>query len=131
MSYRHPETLPISIVTRPIWKLPRHRLSQKGLTIAPVAPPLNFVAADFLKTIQSYKEQAAEQGWISGAGIVTSLDVKLNVASAALARSDKATATNVLNAFLNEVSAQTGKTLSPEAVALLTFNVQYLITKLQ
>jgi hypothetical protein len=47
------------------------------------------------------------------------LDVKLNAALAALQAGNNNEAANQLNAFLNEVSAQSGKHLSPEAVALL------------
>ncbi len=105
-------------------------LSAIGTTIGPTAPPAHFVSTDFLQTIISYKEQAIQQGWIKDQGIGISLDAKLNAASAALARGDNKTAVNVLNALLNEVDAQAGKQLLPEAVALLKFNTQYLISKL-
>ena len=50
---------------------------------------------------------------------------------AALARGQSRTAANVLNALINEVDAQAGKQISPEAAALLKINVQYLINKIQ
>jgi len=102
-----------------------------GMTIGPTAPPSDFKPSNFLQTIISYKEQAIKQGWIKDQGIGISLDAKLNAAQAALARGDNNTAANVLNALLNEVAAQSGKQLSSEAVALLKFNTQYLISKIQ
>ena len=86
-------------------------------TIGPTAPPAVFVAADFLKAIISYKEQAVQQGWIKSAGVANSLDAKLNAAQGALARGDNSTAKNQLFALLNEVDAQSGKQASSEAVA--------------
>jgi FIMAH domain-containing protein len=108
----------------------KDRASAKGVTIAPSAPAVDLRAQDFLETIIGYKEQAIQQGWIKNQGIGVSLDAKLNAAQAALARGNNKTAVNILNALLNEVDAQAGKQLSPEAVALLKFNMQYLISKL-
>jgi hypothetical protein len=106
-------------------------VSFKVLTIGPSAPPADFKAADFLNTIINTKEQAVQQGWIRDQGIGISLDAKLNAAKASLARGNNHAATNELNALLHEVNAQGGKQLSSEAVALLTFNTQYLISKIQ
>ena len=102
----------------------------EGESIGPTAPPANFVAQDFLKTLQSYKKQALQQGWIKNAGIANSLDAKLNAAQASLTRGNTGAAKNQLNAFLDEVVAQTDKQLTSEAVALLRFNAQYLISKI-
>jgi hypothetical protein len=101
-----------------------------AVTVAPSAPPLVFQPIPFLQTIQSYKEQAFRQGWIDNAGVANSLDRKLNAALAALQASDAGTAKNVLSALLNEVEAQEGKHLTSEAVALLRFNTEFLISKL-
>lgn len=104
--------------------------STLGITVAPTAPPADFQPVQFLQTIQNYKEQSFKQGWITNAGVANSLDVKLNAALAALQAQDIATAKNVLNALLNEIQAQNGKDLTSEAVALLEFNTQYLLSKL-
>jgi hypothetical protein len=109
----------------------RTAASFHATTVGPTAPPANFIPENFLQTVISYKEQAIKQGWIKDQGIGISLDAKLNAAQAALARGDNNTAANVLNALLNEVAAQAGKQLSSEAVALLKFNTQYLISKIQ
>ncbi len=102
-----------------------------GLIPGPVGPPADFAAIDFLQTILKYKERATQLGWIKNRGILNSLDAKLNAASNALVRDNNKTATNELNALLHEVDAQAGKQLSPEAVALLKFNTEYLVSKLQ
>lgn len=106
-------------------------LSVNGTTVCPVPTPVTFNAAQLLATIVSDKERAIQLGWVKDQGIGISLDAKLNAANASLARGDNKTAVNQLNALLNEVSAQAGKQLSPEAVALLQFNTQYLISKIQ
>jgi hypothetical protein len=108
----------------------RAGVSFYGTTIGPTAPPITFVPASFLAAIISYKEQAFAQGWIDNGGIKNSLDAKLNAAQTALSSGDQKEAINQLNALLNEVGAQAGKHLSPEAVALLQFNTQYLISQL-
>jgi hypothetical protein len=101
-----------------------------GLTIGPTAPPANFQPIPFLQIIQSYKERSVQQGWIADSGVAISLDAKLNAAQRALQNGDSGTAKNVLNALINEVQAQANKHLTPEAVALLQFNSQYLVSQL-
>ena len=54
-----------------------------------------------------------------GAGRTQSLDAKLNAANAAVARASYTAATNQLNAFLNEVRAQTGKSISAAQAGVL------------
>lgn len=51
-------------------------------------------------------------------------------AANSLTRGNTTAAKNQLNAFINEVNAQAGKALTPDAVALLKFDAQYLISKL-
>ena len=109
----------------------KRRASFKTATVAPSAPPANFRASEFLQIIIGYKAQALQIGWIHDQGIRISLDAKLNEAQAALERGQNSTATNILKALIQEVDAQAGKQLSSEAVALLKFNTQYLIGKLQ
>ena len=99
-----------------------------GVTVGPTAPPATFAPHNFLQTVQAYKEACVTYGWITNAGIANSLDVKLNAALAALKAGNNNEATNQLNTFLNKVSAQSGKHLSPEAVELLQTNTQYLLS---
>ncbi len=115
----------------------------KGKTLGPTAPPADFKPLDFLDYIISMKHEAFTLGWITNKGIEQSLDAKLDSAKKKLEKGDTKTAKNILGAFINEVEAQgcetyeggsapcpPGKHLTPEAYALLKYNVQYLIERL-
>ena len=57
--------------------------------------------------------------WISKASVANSLCAKLDAAKAAAARGDWKAKAGILAAYLNEVSAQSGKSLTVEQAALL------------
>ncbi len=108
-------------------------------TLGPTAPPATFVALDFVTYLEGLKHQAQTLGWITNEGIVKSLDVKLDQVRKHLQAGYTKTAGNVLQAFMNEVSAQgcstydacpQGKHLTPEASRLLYFNAKYLLDHL-
>jgi hypothetical protein len=80
--------------------------------------------------IESYKEQSLMLGWIDDPRIANSLDAKRNAAQGSLQQGDNNTARNQLNTLLIEVEAQAGKHSKGEAIALLKFNTQYLISKI-
>ncbi len=110
-----------------------------GKTIGPTAPPADFKPLDFLNNIINMKHEAYSLGWITNKGIENSLDVKLDNAKKKIEQGNTTTAKNILNAFIDEVEAQgcatyencpSGKHLTPEAYALMKYNVQYLIEKL-
>jgi hypothetical protein len=109
----------------------RVRIAFSGYTIGPTAPPADFVPAVWLDTLISYKHQAFSFGWITNQGIANSLDQKLDNARKQLERGNNRAAKNILEAFINEVEAQKEKHLSSEAHALLKFNAEYLISKLE
>ncbi len=71
-------------------------------------------------------------------GIVNSLQVKIEAAASALARGDKTGAANTLkvfvsdvNAFIHEVTAQTGKAIEPAAARALISEADALIASIQ
>jgi len=99
-------------------------------TVGPAAPPASFDASAFIQNLISLKEQSLAMRWIDNAGIATSLDAKLDAAKAKIVAGDNKTAKNILGVFLNEVQAQKGKHLKPEAYALLYYNGQYLMNHL-
>ena len=101
-----------------------------GVTLGFRAVPAQFESAEFLRRLASDLQEAITRGWIRNEGLANSLTAKLEAAMGAIKQGQSHTAVNVLNAFLNEVQAQTDKGLSPEAVALLQFNAEYLIGKL-
>jgi len=72
-----------------------------------------------------------EEGKIDNAGIADSLLQKLDAVQAALARGNTKAAMNVLTAFINEVNAQSGKHITPEAAMLLVTDAQWIIEQLQ
>lgn len=109
-------------------------------TIGPTAPPADFKPLPFLDYIISLKHEAYNLGWIKNKGIENSLDAKLDNAKKKIEQGNIEAAKNILNAFINEVEAQgcvtyedcsSGKHISPEAYALLKYNVQYLISNLR
>jgi hypothetical protein len=88
------------------------------------------VAFTIIVTAASIKDdvnQFASSGDISKPGIVNSLLAKLDAAGKKHAAGDCGTAANIYTAFINEVNAQTGKSISPEAAAIMIADAQYLI----
>ena len=84
--------------------------------------------------------QAKSQGWIEDAQIKRSLQAKLDAAKKKYQSGNTKAGANILKAFINEVEAQgcqsndkcpKGKSLSPEAYALLKYNAQSLIDTLK
>ena len=59
------------------------------------------------------------------------MEVKLNNVQKHLDNEKPKQAANVLHAFIHEVNAQKDKALSSEAYALLFFNGEYLLKKLE
>ncbi len=79
------------------------------------------------------KHRLYDMGWIYGPGargIVNSLDAKLEAAIRARDRGQLHTATNIINAFVHEVEAQTGKHITLEAAAILIRSAQYVTNQL-
>jgi hypothetical protein len=114
-------------------------IAWKGMTIGPTAPSSDFKPLDFINYIINMKHEAFSLGWITNKGIENSLDAKLDNAKKKIEQGNITAAKNILEAFINEVEAQgcetyqtcpSGKHLTPEAYALLKYNVQYLIGRL-
>lgn len=79
------------------------------------------------------KHRLYDMGWIYGSGargIVNSLDAKLEAAIRARDRGQLHTATNIINAFVHEVEAQTGKHITLEAAAILIRSAQHVTNQL-
>jgi len=58
-------------------------------------------------------QHAADMGHITSAGITRSLLSKLDAAQAAVDRNQPAVAVNILNAFIHEANAQSGRHIDP------------------
>ncbi|WP_428235469.1 FIMAH domain-containing protein [Gracilimonas sp.] len=102
-------------------------VAKQGLTIFPRPNSDITNIQDFTDTLQTFRYRSCEElGWITNKGICNSLDVKLRNVERHLERNKPKQAGNVLNAFLNELSAQRGKHITEEGYALLYYNAEYL-----
>ena len=107
------------------------------ISIIPLDPSIwlgsnnNFNYGMIANALESYLKRSCEElSWITKKGICNSLEVKLKNVQKHLENEKPKQAVNVLKAFLNEVNAQKDKALSSEAYALLYFNGEYLLQKL-
>jgi len=71
-----------------------------------------------------------QEGSIKNAGTYNSLIQKLNAAQAAWDKGQANVVANVLNAFMNEVQAQAGKLIKPDAASMLIADAQLVIDKM-
>jgi len=80
------------------------------------------------QSIMDDVQQFVNNGSINNNGIANSLLAKLSAAQNARSKGNCNEAANNYQAFINEVSAQSGKHISPTAAAILIADAQYLIT---
>jgi hypothetical protein len=91
--------------------------------------------ADFemIATLQSLEQlihELARRGEISSPSVVMSLLAHVRTATAAMARGDRNVALGALSSLLKEVSAQSGKHITPRAAELLKADTQYVMAHL-
>jgi hypothetical protein len=67
-----------------------------------------------IESLHHCVHHATEMGHITKPGVATSLLAKLDAAQAAFDMGDSTTAVNTLNAFINQVNAQSGKSIDAE-----------------
>jgi len=85
------------------------------------------------RTIDELKaeiEELGSDGEIDNQGIVTSLLAKLDAAQKLIADEKVDQAKIILNAFINEVHAQSGKHIRPEAADILIESAEYILSHL-
>jgi len=75
-------------------------------------------------------EELGSQGKIYNQGIVTSLLAKLDVAQELIDGGKIDLAKNILEAFTNEVQAQSGKHITPEAADILIESAEHILSHL-
>jgi DNA-binding beta-propeller fold protein YncE len=78
-------------------------------------------------SIKADVRSALAGGAISNAGVANALLAQLNTASAARLRGQCATATNIYQAFINQLSAQSGKLISSAMASQLTGEARFLM----
>ncbi|MFZ3059701.1 MAG: FG-GAP-like repeat-containing protein [Candidatus Methanoperedens sp.] len=72
----------------------------------------------------------SSSAWITSNGVANSLKAKLNSAKAKINAGQNAAARNILEAYVNEVEAQTGKAITPEGAGILKAEARYVIERL-
>jgi hypothetical protein len=98
-----------------------------GVTLAPTA--LVTVTPDaVLANLASQLVQARSLRWMSSDAIARNFTDKLQAARAAISRRQLESAGKILRALRTDVAAQSGKTLTSEAVALVDVNIDYVLT---
>jgi len=113
-------------------------LTDKGLTSKfemtynsdPSKPAGSVVRVASLSSLKQDIALSRKIGWIDNDGIMMSLYKKAEAIEKSLARDDKNTAKNQLDALINEVNAQKGKHIKDEAIKILLEDVQYLMEHL-
>jgi probable HAF family extracellular repeat protein len=102
--------------------------STTSITIeSPAEPPVD--DADLAALLRAIDDHLAD-GSISDPGIANSLRSLARNAAAALQRGNTGPARNTLNAFLNHLSAQTGKHVSPDAAEDLRARVLAILDRI-
>ncbi|MBO6586910.1 MAG: hypothetical protein JJ953_12450 [Gracilimonas sp.] len=100
-------------------------------TLGPWSPNPTMNLISFTDSLETFRYRSCEElGWITNQGICNSLQVKLRNFRRHLERDKPKQARNVLHAFINQVEAQRGKHITEEGYALLYFNAEYLMDKL-
>lgn len=102
---------------------------QTTYSTTPGVPTTTVRVATFSSANQDI-ELAFKVDWIKNAGLKNSLLQKLQNAEADQGRGDIKSAKNTLNAFINEVKAQTGKGIDSDASTMLEQDANYLINHL-
>ena len=75
-------------------------------------------------------EELGLEGEIDNHGVVTSLPAKLDVAQKLIEEGKTDQAKIILNGFINEVQAQSGKHITPDAAELLLQAAEYILSNL-
>jgi hypothetical protein len=88
---------------------------------------VTFTVYTTVQNLEDIITQLYEEGKIDEEGVYNSLLVKLNYFLQAFEEGNVCDAASKLNDFINEVSAQSGKHITPDAAALLSADAQWLV----
>ena len=92
---------------------------------------VTFSVTGNVQNLISIVNRLLAEGKIDNAGIANSLIKKLENAQKSLDKGQLKAAVNQLNAFINEVQAQSGKHIAADAASLLIADAQYIIAHLK
>ena len=91
------------------------------------SPSVTFSIVVTPDSIKDDVRQFLANGAIKNQGLANSLLAKLNAAAAARAKGNCTAASNIYQAFINELQAQSGKGVDATAAAIMIADAQYLI----
>jgi len=100
-------------------------------TIGPNNPPLPFRPSAFLDTLISYTTRSLSLGWIIGQPTADKYINFFRTSRASLERADVLGAVNILRDVISSANADSGSSLTSEAYALIRYNTEYLVSRLQ
>jgi hypothetical protein len=83
-----------------------------------------------IESLQQTVQRLCQEKYITKSGVCNSLLSKLDSALAAQKRGQNKTAVDILLALQNEIRAQTGKAIKPEASSILIMDSNYVIQRL-
>jgi hypothetical protein len=113
------------------WNYYERKNSFRGITLSP-GSDLNSIGLEaYTDSLHSWIEVAYENSWITNQGVSQSLKAPLQNTKRQLERGNTRAAANTVQAFLNEVEAVRRNHLTDEGYALLWFNGQYLLERLE
>lgn len=100
------------------------------LTLVSTNIPIGWALPITIDELKATVEELGSQGHIDSQGIVQSLHAKLNVAQKLIDDGKIEQAKNILNTFINEIQAQSGKHITPEAAEILIESAEHIISNL-
>jgi hypothetical protein len=105
--------------------------SFKGVTICGTNPPDPFSPLDFLDILLNYNQRSLELGWITNQQTADKYESLFTSAKTQLQQNNNNTVRATLQTVLQEVDIDSTDNLTSEAYALLRYNTEYLLTKIQ
>ncbi|MBI3580397.1 MAG: VCBS repeat-containing protein [Ignavibacteriales bacterium] len=104
--------------------------SVQVFTVGPVDPPSPFDPLNFLDTLKSWTTQSRSFGWITTQPIVDKYFGYFNTARTQLQGNNGASTKTTLQHILQDVNVDSSSALTSEAYALIRYNTEYLLKKL-
>jgi hypothetical protein len=101
------------------------------VTIVPDELPDPFIPLNFLDTLLNYNQRSFELNWVANQATTDKYESLFTSAKTQLQQNNNNTARATLQTVLQEVDIDSTDNLTSEAYALLRYNTEYLLTKIQ
>ncbi len=108
----------------------KEAVNYRGFTVGPWAPPLRSNPATLLDTLRSLVHRSRSLGWISSSKVAEDYMKAFGLVSVAIEHSDFTGAVAQLGLVVTRAESDRLTLLKPEAYALIRYNTQYLINRL-